>query len=61
MSDEQMVENTQNIPDNAASEELTEDELNQIAGGGKLDGISYLVAVTQMKANSANDDALDRS
>jgi len=23
-----------------------------------MDGISYLVAVTQMKANNANDDAL---
>jgi hypothetical protein len=26
-----------------------------------LDGINYLIAVTQMKANSANDEALKRT
>ena len=31
--------------------ELSDNELNSVTGGGKMDGISYLVAVTQMKAS----------
>ena len=38
--------------------ELSMDQLALVSGGAGLDGISYLVAVTQMKANNANDDAL---
>jgi predicted ribosomally synthesized peptide with nif11-like leader len=46
----------------SGSAALDEDELELVAGGaGKLDGIQYLVAVTQMKANNANDDALGGS
>jgi len=37
--------------------ELGMDQL-EIVSGGALSGISYLVAVSQMKANNANDDAL---
>ena len=36
--------------------ELRLDELACVSGS--MDGISYLVAVTQMKANNANDAAL---
>jgi hypothetical protein len=31
--------------------DLTATDLDAVSGGGRLDGISYLVAVTQMKAN----------
>lgn len=37
--------------------ELTIDELATVNAAG-LDGIHYLVTVTQMKAGNANDDAL---
>jgi hypothetical protein len=37
--------------------ELSLDDLACVSGSA-MDGISYLVAVTQMKANNANDDAL---
>ena len=35
--------------------ELSLDQLGSVSGGGKMDGISYLIAVTQMKGNNAND------
>lgn len=37
--------------------ELSLNELAYVSAAA-MDGISYLVAVTQMKANDANDDAL---
>ena len=37
--------------------ELGVDQLESVCGGA-LDGISYLVAVTQMKASNANDGAM---
>ena len=37
--------------------ELSMDQL-EIVSGGATDGISYLIAVTQMKANNANDAAM---
>jgi len=40
----------------AKSSELTDEQLDGVAGGA--DGINYLVSVTQMKANNANEDAL---
>lgn len=36
---------------------LSMDQLDTVTGGG-MDGISYLIAVTQMKANNANDAAM---
>ena len=38
--------------------ELGVDQLESVSGGGSLDGISYLVAVTQMKASNANEGAM---
>jgi len=40
----------------AKSSELTDEQLDGVAGGA--DGINYLVSVTQMKANNANEDAM---
>ena len=37
--------------------ELSMDQL-EIVSGGAVDGISRLIAVTQMKASNANDDAM---
>jgi hypothetical protein len=37
--------------------ELNLNELVSVSGGA-IDGISYLVHVTQMKASNANDDAM---
>jgi hypothetical protein len=38
--------------------ELSMDQLESVNGGGSMDGISNLIAVTQMKANNANDAAM---
>jgi hypothetical protein len=35
--------------------ELGVDQLEAVSGGASLDGIGYLIAVTQMKANNANE------
>lgn len=37
--------------------EISDSDLSAVAGG-TVDGISRLIAVTQMKANNADDDAL---
>ena len=37
--------------------ELSADELESVSGGA-LDGINYLIAVTQMKADNANNNAM---
>jgi hypothetical protein len=37
--------------------ELSMDELETVSGGA-LDGISYLIAVTQMKVDNANNNAM---
>lgn len=37
--------------------ELTMDELASVSAAA-MDGIHYLISVSQMKANNANDDAL---
>jgi hypothetical protein len=58
MSDEKIPENIQNTAEQPPEQELSEEELKDVSGGGGLDGISYLVAVTQMKANNANDAAM---
>jgi hypothetical protein len=38
--------------------ELSDADLAAVSGGAGLDGISYLVQVTQMKANDANNASL---
>ncbi len=38
--------------------ELSMDQLESVSGGGSMDGISRLIAVTQMKASNANDAAM---
>lgn len=38
--------------------ELTIDELATVSAAAGIDGIHYLVSVTQLKASTANDDAL---
>ena len=40
------------------SKELSEGDLDKVAGGGAA-GINALIAVSQAKVNSANEDALD--
>jgi hypothetical protein len=50
------------IDDLPASEgALSPEEAGAVQGGGAVDGISYLVAVTQMKANNANEGAIEGS
>ena len=34
------------------------DELASVSGGAGLDGIHYLISVTQMKTDNANQDAM---
>ena len=43
---------------NNETDELNLNDLEAVSGGA-MDGIAYLVAVTQMKSRNANDDALD--
>ena len=38
--------------------ELSMDQLELVSGSGATDGISRLIAVTQMKASNANDAAM---
>lgn len=38
--------------------ELSLDQLESVSGGGAVDGISRLIAVTQMKSGNANDAAM---
>ena len=38
--------------------ELNMDQLESVSGGGSMDGIGYLIAVTQMKSGKANDAAM---
>jgi len=38
--------------------QLSIDELASVSGGAGLDGIHYLISVTQMKADNANQDAM---
>ena len=49
---------TEAKPADKSEHELPDTELDTVTGGAGMDGISYLVAVTQMKANNANDAAL---
>ena len=38
--------------------ELSMDQLESVSGSGATDGISRLIAVTQMKTSNANDAAM---
>jgi hypothetical protein len=52
------AENQKNLPMQPANDELTDDQLDGVSGGG-FAGIDALIAVTQMKVDNANQDALE--
>jgi bacteriocin-like protein len=54
MSDAKLPQDTDNNTTPETTKELSEEQLNEVAGG--LDGIKQLTSTTQTKSENANDD-----